>query len=185
MARKFRLREFHEAVVARLQHLQSEDAQRIASKLGAAIGGSRWLLDLGSIGEVVAAPKWVPVPMTRPWYLGVANIRGNLYGVADLSLFLGSGATPQDPDNRLVLMHPRYGINCGLLVRRIHGLRNPEQFKLLDQEGLPPYVSGRYADSEGAPWQELDCGALAARPEFTNIALHQRRNVFANVLQQT
>ena len=32
-------------------------------------------------GEVIAVPPIAPVPLTQPWFLGVANIRGNLYSV--------------------------------------------------------------------------------------------------------
>jgi twitching motility protein PilI len=28
-------------------------------------------------------------PLTQPWFLGLANIRGNLYSVVDLAGFLG------------------------------------------------------------------------------------------------
>ena len=33
-------------------------------------------------------PEPVPVPLTKPWFLGVANVRGGLYGMIDFGAFL-------------------------------------------------------------------------------------------------
>ena len=37
------------------------------------------------------------VPMTRRWYLGISNIRGNLYGCIDFAGFLGHDIEPAAP----------------------------------------------------------------------------------------
>ena len=34
-------------------------------------------------------PAIATVPLTQPWFLGVANIRGNLYSVVDFAGFVG------------------------------------------------------------------------------------------------
>ncbi len=60
-----------------------------ASKLGLQVGDDRWLVDLADAGEVIPVPPITAVPLTRPWFAGVANIRGNLYSVVDFAAFLG------------------------------------------------------------------------------------------------
>jgi hypothetical protein len=66
------------------------------------------------------------VPLTKPWFAGIANIRGNLYSVVDLSAFIGKEATPQNTSSRLLLIGTRHGSNAALLVTRMIGLRNVE-----------------------------------------------------------
>src|SRR4249920_1666455 len=82
-AAKLDLRTFQQELAARLA--TKTTAQVESSRLGLASGGERWLVRLADAGEVTTLPNVVPVPLTRPWYLGVANIRGNLF---QASIFL-------------------------------------------------------------------------------------------------
>ena len=50
-------------------------------------GGERWLVDLADAGEVLPVPPLSDVPLTQPWFLGIANIRGTLFSVTDLAAF--------------------------------------------------------------------------------------------------
>lgn len=185
MARKIRLREYHQEVIARLQGLAESGTTPISSKLGIEVGGAPWLVDLAAVSEVIAVPDFIPVPLTRTWYRGLANIRGNLYGIVDASLFLGAAPTPAGLDNRLLLPHARFRTNCGLLVKKVLGLRNLTELEPLpDAEGPAPWVAGEFTDTAGTRWTELDLAALMASPEFLNIALYRRRDVFSNVLQR-
>ena len=90
--------------------------------------GERWLIRLADAAEVVAVPPLAAVPLTQPWFLGLANIRGNLYSVVDLAGFLGRetvvphGTSGQ---SRLILFGPRAGdMNVGVVVQSVLGLRN-------------------------------------------------------------
>jgi twitching motility protein PilI len=87
MARAARidLRTFQQELASRLAAKTA--AQVESSRLGLLCAGTRWLIKLADAGEVVALPHIVTVPMTRPWFLGVSNIRGNLYSVIDFSGF--------------------------------------------------------------------------------------------------
>ena len=40
-------------------------------------------------------PEVSLVPLTKDWFLGVANVRGVLYGVSDFAAFGGIAATVQ------------------------------------------------------------------------------------------
>ena len=72
-AAKLDLRSFQQELASRLATKTA--AQVESSRLGLACGGDRWLMRLADAGEVVAMPDVVPVPLTKPWYLGIANIR--------------------------------------------------------------------------------------------------------------
>ena len=78
------------------ERLRQADSTRSASKLGVQVGSETWLIDLVEAGEVIPVPPITPVPLTRPWFRGVANVRGNLYSVVDFAAFLGAGAAHND-----------------------------------------------------------------------------------------
>src|SRR3954447_26348291 len=84
--RRTRLREFQAQLVDRMQAARSGVDTRV-NQLGVMIGQSRWLLNLQEAGEIVPASSITPVPLTRDWFLGLANIRGNLISVIDFGRF--------------------------------------------------------------------------------------------------
>jgi twitching motility protein PilI len=49
------------------------------------------------------------VPLTKPWYLGLANIRGVLASVVDFGAFISGEPTARTPDCRLVFDRPAVG----------------------------------------------------------------------------
>ena len=157
-AAKLDLRTFQQELSARL--LMKTTAQVESSRLGLACGGDRWLIRLSDAGEVVNLPDIVPVPLTRPWYLGVANIRGNLFSVIDFAEFLGRETPAAGGQPRLVLFGPRAGeLNAGIVVHRVLGLRNIAEL-------APAWYAQRWMDGDGNAWQEIDLAVLAVDPAF-------------------
>ena len=167
MATRVSLRDYQRDLAARLQ---SAGAGRAASKLGLEVGGERWLVDLTDAGEVIPVPGITPVPLTRPWFRGVASIRGNLYSVVDIGAFLGGGAALPGEQARLLLLSERFRLGSALLVDRSLGLRNPEE--LQERSASPqraPWIKAEYDDAQGEHWRELDVPQLVQDPEFLNV----------------
>src|SRR6478736_2694271 len=106
-----RLREFQAQLVERMQAARSGAAVQ-ASMLGLMIGETRWLLDLPEAGEIVPFTGVAPVPLTKPWYLGLTNIRGNLVGIIDFAQFCGTAPTQIDKESRIVSFSPALAVNC-------------------------------------------------------------------------
>src|SRR5436190_24319412 len=117
------LRTFQQELAARLA--TKTVAQVESSRLGLLCAGIRWLVRLADAGEVVALPHIVTVPMTKPWFLGVANIRGNLHSIIDFAGFLGADPITASAATRLMLFGARAcELNAGIVVQRVLGLRN-------------------------------------------------------------
>lgn len=162
MARnKIGLREFHQEVVAKLQALSSGGEAAPSSKLGLQVGKQYWLVDLADVGEVVPPPDLAHVPLSQPWFAGVANVRGNLYSVVDFSAFCGGEPASLGTERRLVLAHAKFMVNSGLLVNRLLGLRHADQLQKREiSAGAAPWVCAEYTDGDGHQWQELNMQAL-------------------------
>ena len=173
-AAKLDLRAFQQELAARLA--AKTTAQVEQSRLGLAAGGSQWLIRLADAGEVIAVPSMATVPMTRPWYLGIANIRGNLYGCIHFSGFLGHPIEPPTPGantSRLVLFGPRVGdLRAGLIVNRVMGLRNlAELSESPSAAGTPAWYGSRWSEPDGTTWQEIDLALLAQDAAFLQVGL--------------
>ena len=170
MARKTSLRDFQEYLAGRLK--TAAQGKGGASWLGIQAGEESWLVDLSDSGEIVQAPKLNGVPLARVWFAGIANIRGNLHAVTDFSLFRGGPATPQNASARLLLVGVKHGSNAALLVSRMLGLKNPEDFTLTPPDPkAPAWAAVAYTDRQGRLWHKLSVRDLLVDQDFMNIGV--------------
>ena len=170
MAKKTSLRDFQEYLAARLT--TAAQGRGALSWLGVEAGSEAWLLDLSDSGEIIQAPQLTSVPLTRAWFAGIANIRGNLHAVTDFSVFRGGAPTPQNANARLLLIGARHGANAALLVSRMLGLKNPDDFTLeAPDTAVPGWAAQRFADTQGKIWRKLSVRELLADHDFMNIGV--------------
>lgn len=160
-ARRTRLRLYQEQLLEKMQAAKT-GAGAGAGQLGLAIGATRYLVDLLEVGEIVAPAPLTAVPLTQPWYLGLANVRGSLLGVIDLARYLGeqalldAAATP-----RLVVFAPNLGFNCALLASNVYGLRQAAAMERVDDA---------LRDADGNTWTPLSLAALVREERFLQVA---------------
>lgn len=187
MAKRISLREFQQGLSERLVSARRGEGGQallgIESGADDLPGGSRWLIDLADSGEVAPLPQLTPAPLTKPWFAGIANIRGVLYSVVDFSAWRGGAPTPCNAQSRLLLVGARHGINSALLIRRALGLRPQLQMHAASEAGVPEgaqhagageaalWLGGRFIDAQGVAWTQLRIPALLADPNYLDIAL--------------
>ncbi len=169
MAKKSNLREFQAHLASRLAGASERSA---AGLLGVQAGNEYWLLSLSDSGEIVPLTTLTSVPMTKPWFVGLANIRGNLHAVVDFSAFQGKEATARNASSRLLLIGTRHGNNAALLVTRMLGLRNIAALNpAVADAGAPAWAKQAYTDNEGRRWKMLDVHELMADENFMEISV--------------
>jgi twitching motility protein PilI len=166
---QLKLREFQEYLATRLNSAARGEIS--SALLGVQSGTHHWLLKLDEAGEILPMPPLSPVPLTQPWFAGMANIRGNLYSVIDFAAFRGEEPTPRTSHARLVLLGARFGINSAILVHRMLGLRPADSFTATDLPASQAWINGVLTDAEGRQWQRLDVPTLLVDPKFMQIGL--------------
>lgn len=166
MGKPFDLHEFQTDLTRRIEAAAGRDLS--GSRLGFIAGGQNWLVALDDIAEVITPPHIVGVPGARSWFHGVVNVRGVLYAVSDFADFCGLGATPQSSARRLLLAHPRFGVNAALIVDATRGL---SRLADLVPDSAPPSPCSKqyYRDAAGARWSDLDFAQLFADPAFMQV----------------
>ncbi|MDV7393986.1 hypothetical protein RZS08_21580, partial [Arthrospira platensis SPKY1] len=100
-------------------------------------------------GEIFPCGGIRSVPYTKPWYLGVAALRGGLQGVVDLVTLMPGGSRDAvgtdrvTSESRLVSLHGALGVNAVLLIDRLLGLRQSSGFTAAGDppSGSPAYVT--------------------------------------------
>ena len=171
MARKSSLREFQQSLALRLRDAASR--KTVLSRLGFQVGQEKWLVNLSDVSEVIPVPNIVPVPLTLPWYRGVANIRGKLYSIADFAAFQEQPAIGIGMERRVILVAEKLIEGSGLVVSRMLGLHNPELFtpEPSDTYVAKPWIKGAYRDAGGTRWYELDLSGLTRDARFLEVGV--------------
>ena len=175
MANREALRELQTRLASRLQAARSEGVS--AAWLAVNAGGENYLFPLVQSGEIFPLANIQAVPYSRPWFMGVMNLRGGLFGVVDLASFLGDGAlrarTEQSlAESSVVTFNIALDINCALMVDGLAGLRKADAFTsaYAPAAGSPSCFGNRFTDLNGVHWQEINLRALAQTPEFLSIS---------------
>lgn len=173
MARTLDLRKYQEDILGRLKERTQPGEEASRSRLGVKVGQYLMLVNLEDVSEVVPVPEIHPVPLAKPWFLGMSNVRGNLYGVSDIAQFAGHPPTVATTASRVLLTHQKYKANAALLVSSLQGLRNLDQLQELDEAGSGlRWQAGRvFRDAAGDTWHELNMRELLTNPDFIKIGI--------------
>jgi twitching motility protein PilI len=135
------------------------------------IGDERLACSIEHVHEFLPIPTFTPVPGTKPWILGLANVHGDLLTVIDLAWFLNGKRSSVSMRTRLLAASLR-GRPVGLLVDEVFGQRHfvieeGKAARLPKNSPLKAFVHKQYRSGKEV-WREFDMDALFTTPEFLN-----------------
>ena len=175
MANRQALRELQTRLADRLQVARTQGVA--PSWLAVEAGGKKYLFPMGQAGEIFPWVMTQAVPYTQSWFLGVANLRGGLFGVVDMASYVTGAPLAHKSElarkeSRLVALNSALDVNCALLIDKLAGLRNQEAFTDFSEKSgdAPDYFGNQYIDQSGAAWQEINLQLLAQQANFLTIS---------------
>lgn len=190
MASSLNLRQYQEDILAKLDLALNVNAPAHKSLLGVRVGGLHLLVDMSQVSEVLLVPTTFPAPNAHTWFLGTANVRGNLYAITQLFNFLVSvgvaaveGEDANKNDARILLLSKHIAPHTAILIDRLIGLRSLENFKRVEVGRFKDstlaedttislcFAAEAYEDEDGNVWRVLDCQALVNLKAFMQAGL--------------
>jgi twitching motility protein PilI len=166
-----KLREFSTQLAQRLKEAPNLPTE--PTRLAVRIANENYLVEMALASEIVALPEIAPVPWTRPWYRGLANVRGRLVGVVDLMQMSGREPLAAEQSMQLLVLGETLGVNTGILISRAFGIRNLKDLMLLPPAGpeAAAWAQLRYREPDGGALTELDLRELARSNAFASIGV--------------
>jgi twitching motility protein PilI len=135
------------------------------------VGNANMACHIDRITEILPCPQATPVPGAKPWIIGLANVRGELLTVVDLSWFLSGVRTPVTARSRLLATNLNKA-PIGLLIDEVFGQRH-----FLDSDAVPTELEegsalggivSKQHNLGSESWQELNLDQLFNSSEFLN-----------------
>ncbi|MCU7813746.1 MAG: chemotaxis protein CheW [Candidatus Thiodiazotropha sp. (ex Lucinoma kastoroae)] len=133
------------------------------------VGDSRFVAPLSGVKEILNYPTALtPVPGSKPWMMGVANVRGTLIPVIDLQLYLIGRKTRRSRRSRVLviaLASSFTGVLVGEMVGMRHFAKETAREMLTVNDKFSKYVQFEF-DQDGMTWPVFSLSALAEDPTF-------------------
>ncbi|WP_020407055.1 chemotaxis protein CheW [Hahella ganghwensis] len=151
-----------------------EDVIELWNGIGFSLAGHKFVAAMGEVVEILPVPRFTQIPGVKGWMEGIANVRGRLLPIMDLSEFFGLDHKTRSTRDRRVLVIEKGDIFSGLIVDGVLGM----QYFPVDsfQEGksdvpdkIQDFVSGYYARSQDR-WNVFNTDNLIDNPNFLNVA---------------
>ncbi|OBX79882.1 chemotaxis protein CheW [Moraxella atlantae] len=139
------------------------------------VGDYQLIAPLGDVAEVLSVPDFTSLPLTQPWMMGIANVRGRLLPLTDLANFLGLAQSARQTRQKKLLVIDQPNLFSGLQVDEVLGImtfyeRQYEPIALSEQSALAPYTHGRF-HQQNEYWYIFMPSLLAEDQQYLNAAL--------------
>lgn len=135
------------------------------------MGDSRLACDSDRIQEILSFPQSTPVPGSKPWVLGLANVRGALLTIVDLGWFLTGTRSSITVRSRL-LSSQLHNAPVGLLIDEVFGQRHflddDAAEADIDSDSPLTWLVSKKHQVGAETWHELDLDALFSSQDFLN-----------------
>ena len=141
------------------------------SGVGFALDQRQLVTPMDEVVEILPVPAYTRVPGVRHWMKGVANVRGRLMTIMDLSRFLGHPSERQERQRRLLVLDQN-DFYTGVIVDEVLGMQHfpLDTYRPTEQEqDLGPYLRGGYL-RDGELWSVFSLTRLARDPRFMQAA---------------
>lgn len=135
-------------------------------------GGQPLLLPLTQCGEIHTTSLVQRLPHTRPWLLGVANLRGQVVTVVDLAAYLGLPAATQPHDaacGPLIALPADLGVPAALLVGTLKGMRQAAAMQPDEAAEPPAWAVGAWRDEADQAWLGVDIAQMTRQLRFIDV----------------
>lgn len=140
--------------------------------IGFRVGDHRFMASMEEVREILDPPQCTRVPGTVSWFLGIANVRGNLFPVFDLNGFLSRGRVVPGRQSK-VLTFQQDGVSAAFRVDDVLGMKRFElgqrERVATGAEALAPYVTDGFRQGDET-WPVLGLAEFVASKDFLEIA---------------
>lgn len=124
----------------------------------------QYVVAIGDVTEILPVPDITPLPGTKFWVKGVANVHGRIVPIVDLPGFLG--LPPSRTDSQRIMLVDQKQLVVGLVVDDVHGMVQLPSERFADEESEPEpgrfedtidyFVAGRYLREKEYPVFSID-----------------------------
>lgn len=138
--------------------------------LSIVLNHNNYLINLNDIKETSTIPNISKIGRIKPWFLGIANFRGQVSPVIDMT-YLFTGKNSNLHQSYALLTSDRLGTSFAMLWTGVSKLLSMKNFTLSTEviQSKDKWIKTIWVDSENVKWKEIDVENLIISPELSDI----------------
>lgn len=143
--------------------------------VGFMVGKNDLIVEMDDVVEILEQIDVTRVPSVKPWFKGIANVRGNLMPVVDLGHYLFGEPTRLNKSVRYMVVESE-STNVALMIAGVSGMRTfrlyqKREFSKQTNDRLKDYLTHAF-ESADEYWNVFNMGGLVSSEEFNQISTH-------------
>lgn len=149
------------------------DKQTLWTGIGFNLLGERFVASMGEVVEMLPVPQSTRLPGVKNFVTGIANVRGRLMTLLDLTLFFGERSSVARSARRVLVVDDEDGY-FGFLVDESMGMQHFPQDGFSRQLGqiqdqFKPFLLGSYRIA-GTLWPVMSLHTILTDPRLEKLA---------------
>lgn len=162
------LRDYQANILNRLEQARTSDVIESSGHLGVVLADQHVLISMEEITETLPLMDIYTVPLVKPWFVGMANVRGVLYAINDLGQLLFDTKADLTAQSRVILLSNDVATHVGFTVDRLIGLRNIKSMQSVEakKNKTAGLKRKQYEDENKQLWHLVDFEKLVQSPTF-------------------
>lgn len=174
MSENLSLREYQENLRSRMDAVKSQDASSKVVLLGFLSGDKHYLIDGTDVVDVHHVTPMEPIPLAKPWAIGVANIKGSVYSITDFSALIDSLPSKRNVGSlqrgKYLILSQDIISGAALYIDSLTGLFDLNDVGELNtgvEAGMPEWIDGHHL--VGHRYFLVDAAKLAVDTRFSKL----------------
>lgn len=152
------------------------ESERLWSGVAFRLGDISLIAPLGEVSEVVNMLQGSNVPMVQTWMKGVANLRGRLLPLVDLSEFTGITEEAKRSSKHKIIVIDQPNLFSGLIVDQVFGIQHFSANQYIGEslqvnEGINSYLQGYFKRDNNTVWHVFMLSKLAKDERYLDAAV--------------
>lgn len=163
--------EYQEEINNIIKNEEDDDNYLPQNFLSVILNENNYLINLYDIKETSTIPNISKIGRIKPWFLGIANFRGQVSPVIDMT-YLFTGKNSNLSQSYALLTSDRLGANFAMLWTGVNKLLSIKNFKKHDNIKFTEddrWIKNIWIDAEGIIWKEIDVEKVINSPELSDI----------------
>lgn len=151
-----------------------EEAVELWNGIGFTLGGEHFVAPMGEVTEILHIPRYTQIPGVKSWMQGLANVRGRLLPIMDLSHFFELPKATTSSRDRRVLVVEHGEVLSGLIVDSVLGMQYfaVDGFKDTVENvtrSMAPFIDGAYIKNDEI-WKVFSASTFTEDPKFLSVS---------------
>lgn len=119
MAKKESLRDYQDIILKKMDAARMSDVGQMDLLFGFRAANKNFLISGKDVSKLSTPSVLEPIPVSKPWAVGAANIKGSVYSVTDFSVLIGGNFIVR---GKFLILESEVMPGSALLIESLTGL---------------------------------------------------------------